>query len=101
MVRYVAVLDRGELTLAQRPGLQNASGSESDRYEELLVNPTLLALTQARGEIDCGGREYVIVRYGGFFQLVHPTAHGHVSIAIEPDANPLELVPELQRLLAR
>jgi hypothetical protein len=44
-VRYVAVYRHGELTLRQRPDLTGASAPESDRYEELLVNPTILTLT--------------------------------------------------------
>ena len=45
----------------------DASGLESDRYEELLVNPTLLTLATQRGNIDCGGLKYLIVRYGNKF----------------------------------
>src|SRR3712207_4251629 len=99
-IRYVAVYRGGELHLAARPGLQNASAPESDRYEELLVNPTLLTLAGQRGAIDCGGLEYVLVRYGHFFQLVHPIPGGHVSVAIEPAAEPLPLVPLVQAALA-
>jgi hypothetical protein len=54
-VRYVAIYSHGQLSLRQRPDLSLASAPESDRYEELLVNPTLLTLTRQRGEIDCGG----------------------------------------------
>lgn len=54
-IRYVAVYSAGKLFIRQRPDLLHASASDSDRYEELLVNPTLLALTQQRGTIDCGG----------------------------------------------
>jgi hypothetical protein len=50
-VRYVAVYSHGELSLRQRPDLSLASAPESDRYEELLVNPTVLTLTQQRGDI--------------------------------------------------
>ena len=46
-VRYVAVLDGSQLTLRERAGLTDASASESDRYEELLVNPTLLTLASS------------------------------------------------------
>jgi hypothetical protein len=95
-VRYVAVYHRGELHLAQRPDLTHASSSESDRYEEVLVNPTLLLLTGQRGAIDCGGRDYVLVRYGNFFQLVHPIEGGHVSVAIEPGVDPTSLVEPLK-----
>ena len=65
-IRYVAVYIDGDLQLAQRSGLAGASEAESDRYEELLVNPTVLTLTRQRGEIDCSGREYVLSRYGNF-----------------------------------
>jgi hypothetical protein len=61
-VRYVAIYSHGELSLRQRPELSLASAPESDRYEELLVNPTILVLTRQRGEIDCGGLDYVVVR---------------------------------------
>ena len=49
-VRYVAVYRHGELSLRQRSDLSLASAPESDRYEELLVNPTVLTLTRQRGE---------------------------------------------------
>jgi hypothetical protein len=63
-VRYVAIYSHGQLSLRQRTELSLASAPESDRYEELLVNPTILTLTRQRGEIDCGGLDYVVVRYG-------------------------------------
>lgn len=91
-IRYVAVYRHGDLRLAERPGLRDASEAESDRYEELLVNPTLLTLTRQRGDIDCGGLEFVVIRYGHFFQLVHPIDGGHLSVAIEATADPLPLV---------
>jgi hypothetical protein len=46
--------------------LLNASASVSDRYEELILNPAVLGLTRERGRIDCGGLEFVLVRYGNF-----------------------------------
>ena len=73
-VRYVAVYRHGELSLRQRPNLSLASAPESDRYEELLVNPTLLTLTRQRGDIDCGGLSYVVVRYGNFFPRRKPNS---------------------------
>ena len=86
-VRYVAISDSGEITLHQRPSIENSSDATSDRYEELLVNPAILLLAKQRGNIDCGGLKYVLIRYGNFFQYVVPKGDGHVSIAIEPDAN--------------
>jgi hypothetical protein len=100
-VRYVAVrIGGGDASLAERPGLANASASESDRYEERIVNPTLLALVGERGRIDCGGVDWVLVRYGHFFQLVHPVAGGHVSVAFEPGADVLALRQRVHAVLA-
>ncbi len=90
-VRYVALYRAGELYSAQRDGLSGASASESDRYEELIVNPTLLTLVRQRGEIDCGGMRYVVIRYGNFFELVAPLPDGHISVGLEPQADPIEL----------
>ena len=42
----------------------------------------------------------MLVRYGRFFQLVHRVPGGHVSISIEPEADPLALVPQVRRVLA-
>ena len=86
-IRYVAVYSAGQLFMQQRPDLLHASASDSDRYEELLVNPTLLTLTRQRGEIDCGGLVYLIIRYGYFFQLVIPLKKGHISMAFCIDPN--------------
>ncbi len=91
-IRYVALYLGGTLTSAQRPGLAGASASESDRYEELLVNPTLLRLVTQRGNIDCGGAQYVLIRYGHFFELVIPLGDGHLSVGLEPGALTLPLV---------
>jgi hypothetical protein len=88
-IRYVAVYNHGELSLRQRPNLSLATASETDRYEELLVNPTLLTLTRQRGDIDCGGLNYVVIRYSNFFQFVAPIEGGHVSVAFEPYTDPI------------
>jgi hypothetical protein len=95
-IRYVALYRHGELRLHARPDLRNASAAESDRYEELIVNPTLITLARQRGAIDCGGLEFLLIRYGYFFQLIQPIAGGHLSVAIEPSAAPLALVPAIR-----
>lgn len=96
-IRYVASLVDGELELSERPGLPNASGADSDRYEELLVNPTVLELCRRRGEIDCGGLDFVLIRYGNFFQLVFEQPGGHMSVAIEPGAEVMAVVELVRR----
>ena len=95
-VRYVASYVRGELSLSQRPGLEGASDSETDRYEELLVNPTLLKLIEQRGNIDCGGLNYVLICYGNFYQFVKAVPGGHISVAINHEAHISELLPRLE-----
>jgi len=98
-VRYVAIYRDGKLETRSKEGTVDASGSESDRYEELLVNPTLLTLAAQRGNIDCGGLEYLIIRYGNFFQFVLPTPWGHVSVCIEKDADPVAIGLKVKSLL--
>ena len=100
-VRYVAIYYGGELASAARPDLAGASSSESDKYEELLVNPTLLTLARQRGNIDCGGLRYLLIRYGSFFVVVLPLDQGHVTVGIEPSAEPLPLVPRIAEAVSR
>lgn len=90
-IRYVAIYRDEQLQSISREGTKNESSSESDRYEELLVNPTLLKLATQRGNIDCGGLEYLIVRYANFFQFIIPAAWGHVSVCVEKKADPIAI----------
>ena len=64
------------------------------------MNPTLLELARRRGEIDCGGLDYLVVAYGNFFQLVVPIDGGHASVAIERTELPTELVQSVRDALA-
>jgi len=100
-VRYVSVSCDARRIARERSGLTAASSAESDHYEEVLVNPTLLGLLRARGDIDCGGLQYVVIRYGAFFQVVHPIAGGHVSVALEPDVALDVAVPKVLHAIAR
>ena len=79
----------------------NRSESESDRYEELFVNPGQLRLASARGKLDCGGLEYLIVRYGHFYQLVMPFSGGHISMCFEPESDPIEHVQAVKNTVER
>ena len=98
-VRYVATVRDGRLESRQRPGLTNASSSESDRYEELIVNPALLTIVRLRGEIDCGGARWIMIRYGSFLQFVRPVLGGHVSIGWSASEDPLRWMSEITRIL--
>lgn len=92
-IRYVAILKGSELQMKSRAGLQNESSNDSDRFEELVVNPTLLKLVTQRGNIDCGGMQYVIIRYGNFYQWVTPIENGHVSVGLELSMKKDEVEP--------
>ena len=98
-IRYVAVYKDGQLESKSKSNIIDASSSESDRYEELLVNPTILKLASQRGNIDCGGLEYVLVRYGNFFQVVLPQNWGHVSVCIELTADPIQIGAKVKSLM--
>jgi hypothetical protein len=97
-IRYVALYRLGELTSRQRPGISGASASESDRYEELFVNPTLLTLARQRGNLDCGGARFVLVGYGNFYQLVIDLADGHVSVCCELSSEPLSYAAAIRAI---
>lgn len=97
-VRYVALYQDGKLTSAERAGLAGASAGESDKYEELIVNPTVITAVRQRGNIDCGGLHYVVIRYGSFFEVVQPLVNGHLSIGIEPDADVMAVVARIRAL---
>ncbi len=93
-VRYVAIYQNGALNMKQRnEKLPGASSSDSDRYEELLVNPTLLKLATQRGDIDCGGLDFLVIHYGHFHQVVRTIPGGHVSVCLEKDSD-LNALPQ-------
>ena len=98
-IRYVAIYKNHKLISQTKQKLANTSSSESDKYEELIVNPTILTLVKQRGEIDCGGAKFVLIRYGNFYQLIIPMNNGHVSICIEKTADPLTLVKSINKIL--
>lgn len=95
-IRYVALYRSGRLTSRQRHAVAGASAEETDRYEELLVNPVLLTLAKQRGDIDCGGASFVVVGYGNFHQLVIDLPDGHASVCFEKTENPLKFVERLR-----
>lgn len=94
-IRYVALYKDGVLQSAQRDGIGNASSCDSDKYEELFVNPTLLTLAKQRGNVDCGGARFVVVGYGNFNQLVIDLPNGHLSVCFQHRANPIDYVDAL------
>ena len=98
-IRYVAVYKNRQLKSKSKSNTSDASSSESDRYEELLVNPTLLKLASQRGNLDCGGLDYILVRYGNFFQFVIPESWGHTSVCIEANTDPIQIGAQVKSLV--
>jgi len=98
-VRYVAIYKEGQLATRTKATAEAGSSSESDKYEELIVNPVMLKAASQRGNIDCGGLEYLLIRYGNFFQFVLPVAWGHVSVCIEKDADPIAIGHQVTELI--
>lgn len=92
-IRYVAIYTDNELISKQKSQLMDSSDVDTDKYEELLVNPTLLTLARQRGNIDCGGLRFIIIGYGNFFQLITEVAGGHISICLKKNSD-LSIVPE-------
>ncbi len=94
-IRYVAIYVNGELSSRQKSEIEDSTVSETDKYEELLVNPTLLTLAGQRGNIDCGGLNYLIIRYGNFYQLVKKIKGGHISICLDKGCDPVSVASEV------
>jgi hypothetical protein len=96
-VRYAALYPgRGEPIARQRT--TTPGDAATDRFDELVVNPTLIAITRQRGNIDCGGLEYVVVRYGRFFQLVMPLDYGHLTVCFDEAADPVAHAPNVRAI---
>ena len=100
-IRYAALYRNGKLETATRQGLRGASTGESDKYEELLVNPAVLKLVTQSGDIDCGGARFVVIRYGNFYQWIRPVSGGHVSVCIEASADPIRTGQDLESILQK
>ena len=74
---------------------------ETDRMEELIVNPIVLEATRRRGNLDLDGVRYVIIRYGKQFQAIFPFAEGHVSVGIEASADAVAVSEKVVETLRR
>lgn len=98
-VGYVALGCGPEVLMRLHPKLQTDTTAESNFYEELLVNPTLLLLAGQRGALDCGGLDYMAIGYGEFTQLILSTVDGHVSLGVDRDAPTRELAKKVRQVL--
>ena len=100
-IRYVALYSDKDLVFKQREKISDSSSGETDKFEELLVNPTLLTLASQRGNIDCGGLNHLIIGYGNFYQLVKSTSDGHLSICLNRQSDLNRLPDEIFSFLKK
>ncbi len=93
-IRYLAVNQEGEIVeMEQR--LPSHNPVETDRMEELLVNPTILEMTKRRGDLDLDGIRYIIIQYGLQYQAIFNYRNGHVSVGIESDSDAVAVVTKV------
>lgn len=98
-VRYIAVCEGRDVTMRLAQGTRTDTTPVSNYFEELLVNPTILVLTDHRGALDCGGTRYVVVGYGAFVQFITRTAQGTLSVALSKKTSPEDFYARLVPLL--
>ena len=97
-IRYVAVNQNGKIVeMTQNPSMPSLNPTDTDRMEELIVNPVLIELTRRRGELDLSGIRYVVVRYGVLDELVFPYGTGHLSVGVEPDVDVIRVAQEVEK----
>jgi len=100
-VRYVAVNQNGRITeMEQRASWSSLNPSETDRLEELVVNPIVLEAASRRGNIDLDGVRAVIIRYGLLDQVILPFGSGHVSIGVQQGADVVRIAAMAADVLA-
>jgi hypothetical protein len=99
-IRYVAVNQNGRIVEMEQSGSHPTyNPPDTDRIEELIVNPTVLEITRRRGNIDMDGVRYVLIRYGTQFQLIMPYLEGHLSIGVEREDDPVEIAGKVAAAL--
>jgi hypothetical protein len=99
-IRYVAVNQNGQIVeMEQSPSHPTYNSHDTDRMEELIVNPTVLEITSRRGNVDMDGIRYVVIRYGTQYQLIMPYREGHLSIGLELQDDPIEIARKVTAAL--
>src|ERR1700681_1149609 len=98
--RYVEVTQKGKIVeMAQSSSHPSNNPNETDRMEELIVNPIVLELVARRGNLDMDGSRYVVIRYGTQYQLLIPYGEGHLSIGVELQDDPLQIASKITAAL--
>ncbi len=99
-IRYVSINRNGTIVeMTQNPDLPMYNPPDTDRTEELVVNPTVLDLLRRRGSLDQYGVKFVVIHYDEFYQVVMPYEDGHLSIGVELTADVIDVVKRVTKLL--
>ena len=98
-IGYVSLCSGQEVLLRTAPGMVSTTTEETNFYEELLVNPTILKLASQRANLDCEGLRFIGIGYGKFVQLIMLMKDGHVSMGISRKVNIGELATRVQAVL--
>ncbi len=98
-IGYVALCCGQEVLMRAAPGIVSHTTVETNFYEELLVNPTLLKLASQRAGLDCGGLNYIAVGYGDFVQLIMLTKDGHIAMGTSRKTHAGELAARVMSVL--
>lgn len=97
-IRYVAVNQGGEIVEMEQ-SLPSHNPVETDRMEELLVNPTVLNITKRRGDLDLDGIRFVVIQYGLQYQAIFDFLDGHVSVGVNCAANVVAIAKRIREHL--
>ena len=98
-VGYVALDWHGQTVMRLADGIETDTTTQTNFFEEYLLNPSLIFMAQRRGNLDCGGLRYVAVGYGDFTMLLMPIAQGNVSIGVARKRDVGELARAAEQLL--
>jgi len=99
-IRYVAINQKERIVeMEQNPKRPSLNPIETDRMEELIVNPIILEISRRRGNLDMDGLRYVIIRYGTMYELIFPYKDGHLSLGVELNANPTQVAENVANCL--
>jgi hypothetical protein len=99
-IRYVALNQKGQIQeMRQSPLHPSTNPPESDRIEELIVNPIVLEIAARRGNIDMDGIRYVVIRYGTQYQLLLPYQDGHLSLGVNMEDDPIKIARKVTAAL--
>jgi hypothetical protein len=86
--------------MEQRAEWPSLNPPDTDRMEELIVNPIVLEAKRRRGDLDLDGVRFVVVRYGKQYQVILPFRAGHVSVGVDASADVVGVAGKVAQTLA-